>query len=196
MLEGCTALNKVVIPETVTTINQDAFYGCSGLQEIYNYAITPQTIEARTLYNVNKSTCTLYVPIDYIDLYKEANVWKEFLNIIGVATGLHFEEQDVKVSYLKEDQSLYFMESQKWQVPLAPVITGYTFLKWEVLPGDFADGIVLQAVYEKDEATMVKRVASQDSNAESRKLIRRGNVYILRDDKVFTLQGQQVPCVR
>ena len=191
VLEGCTALKKVVIPESVTSINQDAFYGCSGLQEIYNYAITPQSIDARSVYNVDKSTCTLYVPIDYIELYKAANVWKEFLNIIGVTTGLHFEEQNVQVSYLKEDQSLYFMETQTWQVPLAPRIDGYTFLKWEVLAGDLADGIVLQAVYEQDDPTKVEQVTNNQSPITN-KLLRRGNVYVLRDDELFTITGQKV----
>ena len=66
VLEGCTALEEVVIPSSVTTINQDAFYNCSALQAIRNYAYTPQTITERTVYDVNKHTCILYVPMDYI----------------------------------------------------------------------------------------------------------------------------------
>ena len=192
VLEGCTGLKKVVIPESATTINQYAFYGCTGLQEIYNYAIKPQTIESATVYNVNKSTCFLYVPIDYIDLYQTANVWKEFLNIIGVATGLHFEEQNVSVSYLKQDSSLYFMEMQTWSVPVAPRIQGFTFLKWEVLPGDLADGIVLQAVYEKDQPTDNEEPTANSQEPKAHKLIRQGKVYILRDDELFTITGTKV----
>ena len=192
VLEGCTALQSVVIPSSVTTINTDAFYGCSGLQEIYNYAFTPQTIAERTVNNVNKSTCILYVPIDYIDLYKAKEVWKDFLNIIGVATDLQFDEQTVQVTYLKEDGALHYMEAQTWQVPHAPRIEGFTFLKWQVLEGNLADGIVLQAVYEKNDPQDLAPVNDNSSSALSRKLICNGNVYILRDDNLFTITGAKV----
>ena len=191
VLEGCTGLKKVVIPESVTTINQDAFYGCSGLQEIYNYAITPQTITERAVYNVNKHTCLLYVPIDYIDLYRAKTVWCDFDNIIGVATGLHFEEQNVPVTYLKQDSSLYFMETQTWQVPLAPRIDGFEFVKWQVQAGDLADGIVLVAVYEAKQGTDAQEVYVNPAN-KAQKLIRNGNVYILSDDQVYTITGNKV----
>ena len=193
VLEGCTALENVFIPSSVTAINQDAFYNCSNLMAIHNYAYTPQTITARTMYNVNKSTCILYVPMDYIDLYQAKDVWKEFVNIIGVATDLQFEDQIVQVSYQKADSSLYYMEAQTWSIPVAPRIEGYTFLKWEVLAGDLADGIVLQAVYEKKQATdnsQEPKANSQEPKVQ--KLIQRGNVYILRDDEMFTIMGQKV----
>ena len=191
VLEGCTGLKKVVIPESVTTINQDAFYGCSGLQEIYNYAITPQKIEERVVYNVNKHTCFLYVPIDYIDLYRAKTVWCDFDNIIGVATGLHFEEQNVPVSYLTADSTIHYMEMQTWQVPLAPRIDGFTFLRWQVQAGDLADGIVLVAVYEAKQGTDAQEVYVNPAN-KAQKLIRNGNVYILSDDQVYTITGNKV----
>lgn len=191
VLEGCTALQSVVIPSTVTTINQDAFYGCSGLQSIHNYAFTPQTITERAVYNVNKSTCILYVPMDYIDLYQEANVWKDFLNIIGVATDLQFEDQIVNVTYLKADSTLHYMEAQTWQVPLAPRIDGFTFLKWQVQAGDLADGILLVAVYEAKQGTDAQEVYVNPAN-KAQKLIRNGNVYILSDDQVYTITGNKV----
>ena len=191
VLEGCTGLENVFIPASVTAINQDAFYNCSKLMAIHNYAYTPQTITARTMYNVNKSTCILYVPMDYIDLYQAKDVWKEFVNIIGVATDLQFEDQIVQVSYQKADSSLYYMEAQQWSIPIAPRIEGFTFAKWEVLAGDLADGIVLQAVYTKDTPTD-NAPAKASSSPLARKLIRQGNVYVLRDDQLFTITGNRV----
>ncbi len=191
VLEGCTALEEVVIPSSVTTINQDAFYNCSALQAIHNYAYTPQTITERTVNNVNKQTCILYVPIDYIDLYQAKAVWCDFANIIGVATDLQFEEQTVQVSYLKQDESLHYMEAQKWQIPHAPRIEGFTFLKWQVLSGDLAEGIVLQAVYEANNPTEAPAVYTNPANP-AQKLIRNGNVYILSGDKTYTVTGQEV----
>ena len=191
VLEGCAALEEVVIPSSVTTINQDAFYNCSALQAIRNYAFTPQTITERAVNNVNKQTCILYVPMDYIDLYQAKAVWCDFANIIGVATDLQFEEQTVQVSYLKEDSTLHYMEAQKWQIPHAPRIEGFTFLKWQVLPGDLAEGIVLQAVYEANTPTEAPAVYTNPANP-AQKLIKNGNVYILSGDKTYTLQGQEV----
>jgi len=191
VLEGCTALDEVVIPSSVTTINQDAFYNCSALQAIRNYAFTPQTITERAVNNVNKQTCILYVPMDYIDLYQAKAVWCDFANIIGVATDLQFEEQTVQVSYLKEDSTLHYMEAQKWQIPHAPRIEGFTFLKWQVLPGDLAEGIVLQAVYEANTPTEAPAVYTNPANP-AQKLIKNGNVYILSGDKTYTVTGQEV----
>jgi hypothetical protein len=192
VLEGSTGLEEVIIPASVTTINQDAFYNCSNLKAIRNYAITPQGIPSRALYNVNKQTCILYVPMDYIDLYQAADVWKEFYNIIGMATDLQFEDMIVNVTYLKADSTLHYMEVQNWEVPHAPRIEGFAFLEWQILPGDLADGIVLQAVYEKKTGTDVDQVIVREASGVTRKLIREGNVYILRDDKLFTISGQTV----
>ena len=190
-LEGCTALEEVFIPSSVTTINQDAFYGCSSLRAIHNLAFTPQTITERAVYNVNKQTCILYVPMDYIDLYRAKAVWCDFLNIIGVATDLQFEDQLITVTYLKADadHSPHYMESQHWQIPHAPRIEGFTFLRWEVQSGDLADGIFLQAVYEPNEPTSAPAVYTNPANP-AQKLIRNGSVYILSDDKLYSIDGK------
>ncbi|MBR6168036.1 MAG: leucine-rich repeat domain-containing protein [Paludibacteraceae bacterium] len=192
VLEGCTALQSVVIPSTVTTINQDAFYGCSGLQEIHNYALTPQTITERAVYNINKHTCILYVPIDYIDLYRAKAVWCDFDNIIGVQTDLQFEDQIVNVTYLKPDSSLYYMEAQNWAVPHEPHIEGFTFIGWQVQQSMLEDGIVLVAVYQSNTPTDNPAEVVVNPANKAQKLIRQGNVYILQDDALFTITGQKV----
>ncbi len=191
VLYGCTALEEVIIPASVTTINQDAFYNCSKLMAIRNYAYTPQTITERAVYNVNKHTCILYVPMDYIDLYRTKAVWCDFDNIIGVATDLQFEDQIVNVTYLKSDSTLHYMESQTWAVPHEPRVPGFTFIGWQIKAGMLEDGIVLQAVYQSNDPTNTSDVVVNPAN-KAQKLIRQGNVYILQDDKVYTLQGQRV----
>ena len=191
VLEGCTGLEDVIIPASVSTINQDAFYNCSKLMAIHNYAITPQAIPSRAVYNVNKQTCILYVPMDYINLYQTADVWKEFTNIIGVATDLQFEDQIINLTYLKADSTLHYMESQTWAVPHEPYIAGFTFEGWQVLPGMLSEGIRLRAVYTSNTPTQAPEVYINPANP-TQKLIRNGNVYILRDDKIYTIQGQTV----
>ena len=191
VLEGCMALEEVVIPSSVTTINQDAFYNCSALRAIHNYAYTPQTITERAVYNVNKHTCILYVPIDYIELYRTKAVWCDFDNIIGVQTDLQFEDLTVNVTYLKQDSTLYYMEAQTWAVPHEPHVEGFTFLGWQVQQGMLKDGIVLVAVYESNDPTNTAEVVVNPAN-KAQKLIRQGSVYILQDDQLYTIQGQKV----
>ena len=191
VLEGCTGLEEVIMPASVTTINQDAFYNCSKLMAIRNYAFTPQTLQERAVYNVNKHTCILYVPMDYIDLYRAKAVWCDFDNIIGVATDLQFEEQTIQISYLKADSTLFYMEAQTWQVPHEPRIEGFTFLRWDVLPGDLAEGIRLRAFYQSNTPTSAPEVYTNPSNP-AQKLIREGNVYILHDNRTYTISGHGV----
>ncbi|MBR6117949.1 MAG: leucine-rich repeat domain-containing protein [Paludibacteraceae bacterium] len=191
VLYGCTALEEVVIPASVTTINSNAFYNCSNLMAIHNYAITPQTINENMVYNVNKHTCILYVPIDYINLYRTKAVWCDFDNIIGVQTDLQFEDKIVNVTYLKQDSTLHYMESQTWAVPHEPYVEGFTFVGWQVLSGMLSDGIVLRAVYTSDDPTNTPNVVVNPAN-RAQKLIRQGNVYILQDDHLYTIQGQKV----
>jgi hypothetical protein len=191
VLEGSTGLEEVIIPASVTTINQDAFYNCSKLMAIRNYAYTPQSIPERALYNVNKHTCILYVPMDYIDLYRAKAVWCDFDNIIGVATDLQFEDQTVNVTYQKRDESLYYMEAQTWAVPHQPRIEGFTFVGWQVKSGMLADGIVLQAVYKADQPTNAPEVYINPAN-KAQKLIRNGQVYILQDENIYSIGGQKI----
>ena len=188
VLEGATGLEEVIIPASVTAINQDAFYNCSKLMAIRNYAYTPQTITERALYNVNKHTCILYVPMDYIDLYRAKAVWCDFDNIIGVATDLQFEDQIINLTYLKQDSSLYYMESQTWAVPHEPRVEGFTFFCWQVQEGMLAEGIVLRAVYTADQATGSPAYYVNPANP-TQKLIRNGNVYILQDGKTYSING-------
>ena len=53
------------------------------------------------------------------------------------------------------------------------------------------DGITLQAVYQADAPTSAPAVYTNPANP-AQKLIKNGNVYILTDDKTYTITGQQV----
>jgi len=191
VLEGNTALMSVKIPESVTTINGDAFYGCSALQALYNYAYTPQTITERTIYNVNKNTCVLYVPKDAADSYASKLVWCDFKNVVRMNTGLRFEDNYVNLSYLDQEGEEMYGGVELLHMPIAPKIDGFTFEKWVVKAGDFADGIKLQAVYKADTATGAPAQYVNPANP-AQKLIRQGNVYILQDGKTYTVDGKQV----
>ncbi|MGC1391444.1 MAG: leucine-rich repeat protein [Bacteroidales bacterium] len=83
---SCSNLNTVTIPSSVTSIGNFAFYGCTALSSIYAFPITPVdlTSSSTVFYDVNKSTCKLYVPLGSATLYSVANQWKDFTNIIEI----------------------------------------------------------------------------------------------------------------
>ena len=79
----CTGLTSFTIPSSITSIGIEAFSGCTGLTIIDVKKTTPINLSSVSdvFYNVNKSTCVLYVPIGSVNLYATATQWKDFTNI-------------------------------------------------------------------------------------------------------------------
>ena len=179
----CTGLTSVTIPNSVTGIGDKAFKDCTGLTFVTNYAATPQSINSNVFDNVNKSTCVLNVAKESVSLYQAANVWKEFTNIVGV--------DDYTINYVDKDSQALYNHVVTLYVPVAPAITGFTFVGWQTVSTMLTDGITLQAVYQADEHFSAPAVYTNPANP-AQKLIKNGNVYILTDDKTYTITGQQV----
>lgn len=76
----CTALNEVLIPGSVNQIGEYTFAYCTALTKVQveggPIAITEDVFEG-----VDISACTLVVPTDQVEAYKEADVWRNF-NIV------------------------------------------------------------------------------------------------------------------
>ena len=99
----CTSLAKVEMPRGVKSIAQNAFYYCISLHEVlipgsvdqigeYTFAYCsnltkvqmeggPIAITEDVFEGVDVSACTLVVPSDQVEAYKEADVWRNF-NIV------------------------------------------------------------------------------------------------------------------
>ena len=80
---GCSNLTTITIPNSVVTIGNQAFSDCGSLTSIINLNPVPVAIDYSVFYAVDKSNCTLKVPIDAIPAYQNTEVWKEF-NIVGL----------------------------------------------------------------------------------------------------------------
>lgn len=83
---NCSNLNSLTIPasvtETVTEIGKEAFYGCGKLEKIYCYTTTPPVVQTNTFGSIiDKWLCTLYVPVGSYSAYWLALGWGDFINI-------------------------------------------------------------------------------------------------------------------
>ena len=79
---NCINLVSVTIPESVKVIGGGAFYNCSRLDSVTVKHVTPINIFDDTFFGV-QTTCTLKVPYASVDLYKNADVWKNF-NVVSI----------------------------------------------------------------------------------------------------------------
>ncbi|MCH5181393.1 MAG: leucine-rich repeat protein, partial [Prevotellaceae bacterium] len=91
---GCSDLKSITIPDTVTTIGSEAFLGCDGLEQITCYATTPPRISSfhsyLTFENSYYENATLYVPEDVVEDYRR-HEWGKFRNIVGIVPANNME---------------------------------------------------------------------------------------------------------
>lgn len=83
---NCPALTSINIPQSVTRIGMAAFHDCPCLKDVYCYAAqVPETV-SEAFNNTPINDATLHVPASSIDLYKDAEPWKYFKEIVALGT--------------------------------------------------------------------------------------------------------------
>ena len=78
---GCSVLDYFVFGRNVRNIGPEAFSDCTNMTKLISHATTPPTCGSQALDDINKWTCQLFVPTDYISAYQQADQWKEFFFI-------------------------------------------------------------------------------------------------------------------
>ncbi|GHV67419.1 hypothetical protein FACS1894199_12870 [Bacteroidia bacterium] len=97
---GCSGLTgALTLPAGLTSIGNNAFYGC-GFSSIVNHNPTPVSINANVFSATTKSTCPLTVPIGSCYAYTQAPVWKDFTlvcqnRVYFVSEGVKIDSADV-----------------------------------------------------------------------------------------------------
>ena len=117
----------VVIEGGITTIGNNAFYGCTDIQSITCYATTPPACGEGAFGGIDPSI-PLNVPENAVEAYQGANQWKEF---------------DVQAD-------------------------------------------------ENMTPTSIEPADSQQPKANCQKILRDGQLYLLRNGQIFDLRGQKV----
>ena len=85
---GCYNLTSITIPKSVTMIGDGAFEACTKLNAITVLNTTPPLLERdkegweRVFYSSCYEDATLYVPKGCVEVYRNADGWGDFVNIV------------------------------------------------------------------------------------------------------------------
>jgi len=110
---------------------------------------------------------------------------------ISVAQFRPITDGNTAIIYTDKNDEILNVENVNLNMPEPPTYAGYTFDHWEVISGDIAYGVRVQAVYVLDPITGAPEVNGE--NQVAKKVIRDDKVYILTPDgKVFSTDGKLV----
>lgn len=76
----CTGLTEVELPKSLKTIASNAFYDCTGLTKVYCKPLTPPAVDRQydsAPVQIFADYCRIYVPRNSVELYKDADGWKD-----------------------------------------------------------------------------------------------------------------------
>ena len=134
LFEDCTALTDVILPSSIKSIEWYSFYGCTSLQSVTCFAEVPPYLDPTAFESVGDGV-VIYVPVDALSLYQDAEIWKEF-TILPIAS----QASSITVNLPEgTDVSLYkdmFLEliNQNTGKKQRYVITGRTDYTFSSLP--------------------------------------------------------------
>ena len=81
---GCSNLQDVTLGSGLDSIKAEAFGDCGHLTTIVCKAKTPPVITDMCFHEDTYRNGTLYVPLRSVNAYKNAFIWQQFSNIVGV----------------------------------------------------------------------------------------------------------------
>jgi hypothetical protein len=161
-------------------------------------AINVPELAQQVFYNLPLASSTLYVPAESLEDYKLALQWKDFGTILPIEednpdVDIELQDTDMTIVFTnsEDNDSEIYSQSLTIKVPAAPEIEGFTFLGWKATDEFISDVITIQAIYEANTPTSAPEVYVNPANP-AQKLLRNGQVYILKDDKTYTIMGAEI----
>ena len=183
----CESLKNVVFGTSLKNIENAAFYGCP-IDTIKCYSNRPPTV-GNAAFTIPYSTI-VFVPAEYLTYYQMHDFWGLY-EVRKIEESAGGETIYVTVNYEDKDGAVLSNEPLTFHFPEVPEVEGFIFLGWQPVAEIINSSITIQAVY--------KSIATSNSPASvsipgnlTHKLLREGNVYILRGDKTYTVQGQEI----
>ena len=189
----CTGLTSVTIPNSVTSIEYLAFSNCNSLTSVTIEAETPPVLSNYVFDNTNN--CPIYVPCNAVNTYKTASVWRLYADrIYGNCASSY------TVRFLNWDGSV--LQSKQVEEGQIPQYTGATPTKPDDAQYTYTfSGWTPQIVAATADATYTATFTAtpkgqgiddvQSDPTQCTKVIRNGQVFVLRGDKTYTLTGQE-----
>lgn len=123
-------LTDIIIPNSVTSIGDYAFYDCSKVTKITSYAVEPPLCSPTAFSGISTTQCKLVVPEVSGSAYRTAEIWKDFSNI----------DASLKLYTIRYivDGVEYATEKVPYNSVIAlkqyPTKEGYTFSGWNNVP--------------------------------------------------------------
>ena len=112
-------------------------------------------------------------------------------DITLTAEFVEYRDMTIIFTNSEDNDSEIYSQSLTLTIPAAPEIEGFTFLGWKATDEFISDVITIQAIYEANAPASTPEVYVNPANP-AQKLIRNGQVYILKDDKTYTIMGAQI----
>ncbi len=111
---SCTGLTEITIPESVTSMGDYAFANCYNLTSIRIEAVNPPAIEEIT-FNLVDKTIPVYVPQGCAEVYRNAEYWSEFTNILE---NYCLDANDIKIVKIDD-----IMKQEEISLPISLINT-------------------------------------------------------------------------
>ncbi len=234
---GFVKLNKIELPNTLSSIGANAFAGCRKLYDIYSYAVEPPVAENTSFANYN---VYLHVPCDNLRDYQMDAVFGSFKYIQcigaentttdGTITVTPSDNEAVFVWRADESAASYNLEIRKdgevfctlifnaqgqlTSIAFAPARNGQTHRAAEQTAAGFrftvtglsestrytfgmtvkdaTDATLQTYMGEFNTTGVATSVDNATTETTAQKVIRNGQVLILRGDKTYTPMGVEV----
>ncbi|MBO7457847.1 MAG: leucine-rich repeat domain-containing protein, partial [Paludibacteraceae bacterium] len=189
--EGCSGLTSVTIPNSVTSIGEYAFAFCTGLTSVTIEAETPPTLGEEAFYYTTK--CLIYVPCNAVNAYKTA--WSEYADCIVAncasytITFVNWDGSNLQTLSVAEGE----MPQYTGSTPARPDDEEYTYTFSGWTPAIVA--ATEDATYTANYTATPKSQGINDvqsDQVQSTKVVRDGQMYILRGDHTYDAQGKLI----
>ena len=139
---NCDGLTSVTIGNNVTSIGNNAFYDCNNIQEVTSYAATPP---AAASCGLNHTSCTLYVPAEYLEAYQNAVWWEDFKKIRAIGSDWDVEFVDWDGTVLA---TMKVPTGEAATAPADPTREGHTFIGWDKDFSSVTEDMTITALYQ------------------------------------------------